>query len=283
VIAGQRLTSLSLAWILQGLDADLVGLLNQGAKDAEAFIDDQQGERDGQQNGAVYREKKLYPFLVALSRKLVNESARDGTTNVVALLALNDDQSAVLPFGFLDQPRPWTVTRGSVGATHKSPSLEIGSHADAGNSDLLSWPEISLQATNATLAWRADPSTFAASLARQNDAVVPTAKLPEVVRIALVFNIKSLPFSANNFAIAEDQDFWKFPDYQDTQNSNPRGAISPTPKGFTSSVRLIPNNSTVVAYDYTLSRIYETLFRDSYGEADTDVRGLVFEYKLNTD
>jgi hypothetical protein len=281
IIAGQPLTSLNLTWAFRGLDAGLLQTMKKGSDDAFAFIEDQQGERDSQQNGAVYREDQLYPFLVALSRKLTADTTKNEASDVAVLLALDDAQNSVLPFGFLSQEKQWLRAAAGKTLKHKSPpSLEVGSHAYLGNSDLLNWPNLQVDNSNVTVAWYLDPSTFAKSLNRQNAFVVPTAKCPSLLHIAILFDIKEFPFTEGNFALAEDQDFWKFPDYQDTQNENFRGTVALITKNFSSSVQLIPNNSLLVTYTYSLNQVYETLFLDSYGEANPNLRCLVFEYKL---
>src|SRR5262245_621499 len=81
-----------------------------------------------------------------------------------------------------------------------APSLEIGSHRDLENTNLLNWPYLQVEETQATITWRLDPSTFARSLNRQNQFVVPTAKLPNVLPIAIRFDVEALPFAGRNFA-----------------------------------------------------------------------------------
>jgi hypothetical protein len=281
IIAGQPLTSLTLTWKFQGLGPDLVEKLEKGHAGALAFIEDQQGERDNQQNSAVFRENQLYPYLLALAREFTNDAVKDEDSNVAVLVALDDAQNSVLPFGFLGQEKPWLRAAAGKILKHKSPpSLEIGNHGDLGNSDLLNWPNLQVDNPDVTIAWYVDPSTFAKSLNRQNDFIVPTAKCPSLLRIAILFDIKELPFTPGNFALAEDQDFWKFPNYHDRQNEQFRGTVGLITKNFSSSVQLIPNSSLLVTYNYSLNQIYESLFLDSYGEANSNLRCLVFEYKL---
>jgi hypothetical protein len=281
IIAGQPLTSLNLTWAFRGLDSGLVQLLKKGNDDANAFIVDQQGERDGQQNSAVFRERQLYPFLVALLRQFTKDNTKGGDSNVTVLFPLDDDQNAVVPFGFLDKEKAWLGPAASEAVKPANvPSLEIGSHEYIGNTGLLNWPDLQSDGTNATITWRLDPSTFAKSFSRQNQFILPTAKLPTILRVAVLFDIKVIPFATSNFALAFDQKFWNFPDYDDGQNRNFRGKVPLITNDFSSSVQLVPNNSSIVVYNYSLAQVYETLFRDSYGEANSDSRCLVFEYKL---
>jgi hypothetical protein len=281
IIAGQPLTSLSVAWTIAGLDAELVQTLKQGNGAATAFLyDNPQGERGYQQDGALFREDQLYPFLVALCRRLSADMAKDGNANVIVLLPLDDGQNAVLPFGFLDHSKEWAMPSKSDDAkTPAAPSVEMGSHAYLGNSDLLNWPNIEPNGTTATLVWKLDPATFAKSLSRQNGFVIPTAKLPTILRVAVLFDIKRLPFTENNFALAENPNFWRLPRDPDSQQTNFRGRISPITPTFSSSIQLVPNGSSLVRYNYTLSGVYETQFLDEYGEFDSDVRCVIFEFK----
>ncbi len=160
------------------------------------------------------------------------------------------------------------------------PSVETGNNQDMGDNALQSWPGLGASGNQAEIRWRVDPTTFAKSINRQNSFIVPTAKLPNTLRIAVLFDITALPFNAHNFALPIDGDFWKFPDYPDTQNDNPRGRLAPITRQFGSSVRLVPNNSNEIAYEYRLKQVYETLFLDSYGEANSGLRAIVFEYDL---
>ncbi|MGY2996917.1 hypothetical protein [Mesorhizobium sp. URHB0026] len=208
IIAGQPLTSLNLTWEFRGLDEDVVKTLKKGHNDAMAFIEDQQGERDGQQNGAVFRQDQLYPFLVALSRRFCKDTTKGGESDVVVLLALDDDQNAVLPFGFLSNEGPGGgAGSGDSLKPANPPSVEVGDHGELGNSDLLNWPSLDMETTSAAVTWRLDPLTFAKSLGRQNQFIVPTAKLPAVLHIAVLFNIKKLPFTSGNFALPRIRTF----------------------------------------------------------------------------
>ena len=279
IIAGQPLTSLAVYWKLWGLHPALAKLLANGNSNATTFIEDQQGERDDQQNSAVFREYQLYPFLLALARRFVGESAVDRNDNVVVLIALDDDPNAVLPFGHLSDIAPWGNTSPGDSAI-SNPNIELGSNADLGDNALKEWPRLSVIPGQAEIVWRAGPTTFAKSINRQNDSIALTAKLPKALRIAILFDIASLPFEPRNFAKPVDDDFWKFPDYDDTENDDPRGRLAPITNQFGSSVSLVPNNSADIAYVYRLKQVYETLFRDSYGEARSGVRAIVFEYSL---
>lgn len=159
-------------------------------------------------------------------------------------------------------------------------SVEAGSHADLGNTDLRNWPNLETDPKDVIISWQLDPLTFAKSINRQNSFVVPTAKPPNFLRIAILFDITGLPFQAENFALPDDQDFWRLPTYTDTENDNFRGRLALISKDFTSPVRLVPNNSRLIAFRYAMNQVYETLFLDTYGEASSDLRCVVFEYKL---
>jgi hypothetical protein len=283
IVAGQPLTSLKLNWAFQGLDADLMQRLQKGNDDAWAYIADQQGERDASQNEAVLREKVLYPFLVALCRRFARGIKEKGYSDVVVLLALDDDQNAVLSFGLLAREKSWSLAAAGTTAKPASPlSLEIGSHGYEGNPALANWPNLERDKTTATIEWRLDPSTLAKSFSRQNQFVALTAKLPNILRIAILFDIEVLPFKEGNFALAEDQDFWKLPDNIDNIIDPFRGKVELITKDFSSSVRIVPNNSPVVVYDYILTQVYQTLFLTSYGDPIMDVHCLVFEFKLRS-
>jgi hypothetical protein len=102
-----------------------------------------------------------------------------------------------------------------------------------------------------------------------------------VLHIPVLFDIKDLPFHSLNFAQPVVASFWNFPDDNNTVSDNFEGKLEPITKDFKSSVQLVPNNSTLVSFNYNLDQVYETLFTDSYGEADGNLRCVVFEFKLS--
>jgi len=104
--------------------------------------------------------------------------------------------------------------------------------------------------------------------------------MPALLRIAVLFDITDVSFGHGNFAKPIDPNFWNFPDYEDTVNDNFRGGLDPITQSFGSTVRLVPNNSTLVSFDYDLNRVYETLFINDGGEAEPGVRCIVFEFRL---
>jgi hypothetical protein len=281
IIAGQPLTSLSLTWSFHGIDAGLIQELKEGNDKAIQFIEDQQGERDAQQNGAVFREEQLYPYLFGLARRFAKDTSTPSIRDVTALVALDDAHNTVLPFGYFGGDPPWARPVGGKNSNDpRQVSVELGSHANVGNTDLQNWPNLETNQGAVTISWQLDPWTFAKSINRQNSFVVPTANPPNSLRIAILFDIKRLPFKPGNFALPDDQNFWNFPDYTDNVNDTFRGLLTPISKDFTSSVQLVPNNSTLIAFTYTLGQVYETLFLDTYGEASGDLRCVIFEYTL---
>jgi hypothetical protein len=311
VMGGQPLTGLTLSWTFGGLDKDLLDVLKKGDAEANKYLYHAQGNRDAQQNGALYRVDQLYPFLLALSRKLVNETsiepAKDTdaappkskanqkerikatqeqpTTpeqdpSVLMLLPLDDDQNAVLSFGFLAKlPTEAQGKEKTPPPSKIPPSIENTDYSYFGNTSLSNWPRLDQKADAVTIAWHLDPTTFASSISKQNQAIGPTAKLPEVLHIALIFDIDTLPFTNGNLAAPEDQTFW-------FASAPGRGEIDPGPapitlkNGFTSVIRLTPNSSALVAFNYDLHAIYETQFIDSYGENTRDARCVVLEYTV---
>jgi hypothetical protein len=75
------------------------------------------------------------------------------------------------------------------------------------NSKFLNWPDFrSGGERDVVVEWRL--ATFANPISRQNTFIVPNAKLPTVLRIAILFNISSLPFASGNLSPPADQGFW---------------------------------------------------------------------------
>jgi len=279
IIAGQRITSLNVTWKIRGLDDELSKKVKQTGDEASVFISEQQGHRSAEQNSYVYRIYQLYPFLADFSHRFVKPGKNaDQNRNALVLIALDDDYGAVLPFGFLlsdDIRRPLANDK-------KAPlpeTIEIATDDEDSHPKILNWPHLSLDGgKDVVLQWRLDPATFANAIQRQNQFIVPMAKLPNTLRLAVLFDIGDLPFAAGNLSLPRDQNFWNYPDYKDHKNTEFRGRVDYVTKSFSSSIQLVPNSSSFVSYNYDLKQVYETLFRDSYGEADRRIRCIVFQF-----
>jgi len=51
--------------------------------------------------------------------------------------------------------------------------------------------------------WALDPVSLANSMSRGNVAITPTARLPKILRLAILYDIKDLPFEDGNFSFVD--------------------------------------------------------------------------------
>jgi len=286
IIAGQQLRSLHISWKFEGVPddvADAVGAAWAGAIDT---IMQYRGTRTSDQNGAIFRADALYPALSLLGRRLAlpHDEPQDwepvdyAAENVVALFSLDDDNDVILPFGYLDPRTGWGDGWALASEEPMVPSVEEERHDASGNGSLPNAPDLMEHGKTLRVDWRVDPATFSAAINRQSKLVTPTAKLPDLVFVALLFDIGRMPFKGRDLSAPLDTVFWACtPDTVDTDAVY--GDVT-LPEGFTSSLELIPNNSSIIRFDYDLFGIRETLFVDDYGHARRDVRCLVFGYEL---
>ena len=57
--------------------------------------------------------------------------------------------------------------------------------------------------------WYLDPTTLAKSINRRNPHIAATAKLPRILKIAILYDVKTLPFQHNNFAVPLATNLWR--------------------------------------------------------------------------
>lgn len=312
IVSGQPLTSLDLRWEFQGVNKPLQEVMKHAGEQVASFYDNVQGrDVSGQEANEINRTEELYPFLLSLSKEFAPDEAgsqdKKPNPNILVLIALDEAQNSVLPFGRLDSSITWGL-RISDFLLHKQAMLAGGvsfceNYSCAGGEpyahvtrELGSWPSIervkSRPADAFAIRWSLDPMTFANAVEKQNSFIVPTARLPIVLKIAVLFSIHDLPFKSANFALPFTYTLWTQPDSTSGGNftlathtvwgGQERRSGENTSQGaaFSSSiVRLIANNMPEAAYTYRLKIVTQKPLLDDYDE-ETNSRCLFFEFEM---
>lgn len=141
-----------------------------------------------------------------------------------------------------------------------------------------------------SIRWFLDPMTFARAVDKQNSFIVPTARLPLALKIAVLFGIRDVPFKSGNFALPFTYTLWTLPDSssggnftlatQTVWSDSRSGENAPRDAAFASStVRFIANNMPEAAYTYRLKKVTQKPLLDDYDE-ETNSRCLFFEFEM---
>jgi hypothetical protein len=296
ILASQPLTSLDLEWSFSELRPSVrTQLTNAEARELEWHQDMQRdvGREEGQE---INRSYVMWPTLLALARDAAG-SRRDESrvspaeaapsADVLVLIGLDDDRNTMLSFGKLDPSVQWNNKAGSLfkgvanalsGAIsfcqdYYTDCLEADSYR-AASRKINSWPIMSSnQLGSARIRWSLDPDTLTNSIDRQAAAAVATARLPTTLRIAILFDIRNLPFDSGNLAKPLSRSMWT--------RSTKQASDQHSELLFASTLRLVANNIVESTYEYGLENISETeITDDDYGEEVFNARCLLLTYEL---
>ena len=280
ITSGQPLTSLDINWRIGG--AEEIG------KAVEAKVELWNGMYPGDSmRNALSRHNELYPFLRLLCRRIFEaqpdklpENAYAPSDNILVLISLDDDQNSLLPFGaltFIANKIKGKDNRTGQPPLGVEPDRDPFSETDSDLEPSAHLPYFEFEDGSANISWHLDPVTLAESLARQSKLVVPTAKLPRTLRIAILFDIHQLPFTFANFAPKSGHDFWSDTD-GDSEEPDLKALAG---RQFDSRIVLTANGSNLAKHLYELQKVYKGDIKDGLGMGVEGVRCLVFAFQLS--
>lgn len=128
IVSGQPLTSLDLRWEFQGVNNPLQEVMKRAGEQVASFYDNVQGrDVSGQEANEINRTEELYPFLLNLSKQFAPDGAgsQEPNPNILVLIALDEAQNSVLPFGRLDPSITWGLGSSKF-LSHKQGALAGG-------------------------------------------------------------------------------------------------------------------------------------------------------------
>src|SRR5262249_22291105 len=144
--------------------------------------------------------------------------------SVLVLIALDEGQNVILSFGKLDPSTTWTTAKDVLSPRVLSGGISYCQDYYSRCADtkvtreINNWPAIEningvpgASGSGFAVQWDLDPLTLSHAVDRQNAAVSPTARLPAVLKVALLFNIHDLPFKSSNLALPAAYSLWGDP------------------------------------------------------------------------
>jgi hypothetical protein len=293
-MAGQPLTSLRLRWEFRQVGSELEQQMVKADKEATEFSQNETGDVSREAADAITRMYLLYPFLTGLSHVLTEKQPgqddENRTAPILVLVALDENQNTVLPFGKLDPLVKWRSQENIL--THKIAALSGGisycqdsyysfSRSSPCSDDAKATREVTSGPTlgiseDALKAggkvfevnWHLDPLTFSNTVDQQNTAVRPTVRLPATLKIVILFKIEDLPFASSNLALSDSRLVWR--------ESDPAIDVKP----MSSSIQLTANGIPDAVYKYRLKSLFiQDLSYDPDGESGESIC-LLFEFDL---
>jgi hypothetical protein len=189
------------------------------------------------------------------------------------LIPLDDSQNAILSFGQIDTDTSWYEDRGmsSISAGFVKSldrRTQVGNSTPMVTTRLATNPNRGI--SNYAIDWDLDPATLSNVIDRKNTAIQPTAKLPRILKVAILYDVRVLPFQRNNFALP----------YANLWNHE-KGTYKYVATGEAlrnAMLTIEVNGFRETKYRYVLKRVYElTLIDDSDDDIDAGCTLLEFE------
>jgi hypothetical protein len=279
VVASQPLTSLSFHWQFASRNAKLWQVMKDGIKKVRENAEDEQGGVPLVPYDVMDYDAVILPLMSNLVRISKGADANNTQSEdiqrstFIVLVALDEAANAILSFGAIGSQTSWYEKRDGVPISAGFIKMERkdrrkGNSIPAFTAELA--PSESGQSTY-HLAWTLDPFTLWNSIDRRNSAIIPTAKLPQTLRVTILHNARVLPFAQNNFAAALSN-VWG-------NNKWARESID-IDKGELADmvIRLEVNELQEKKYSYSLKQVYKLRLTDDFDD-DIDTGCTVFEFE----
>jgi len=278
IVAGQPLTSLSLHWKFASASAALSKAMAKGADRSVRNSNEEQGGVPEVPFDIMEYEAALIPLLSHVARigdvrkaGDVPESDQpvDGVLkdSIAVVIPLDESQNAVLSFGEIGKETTWSKNR--EGALISAGFvMSRDNERRKGNSTPAVTAEDGDDTSKYTIDWALDPATLAYAVDKRNAAIATTAKLPSVLKIAIFYDAKVLPFQKNNFGVPEAR-IWD-------DSEDDRKYVTPE-RDFENATLMVEVNG-LRKLNYGFKRMYKLRPFDEYDdEVDTSCTILEFE------
>lgn len=316
IMSDQALTSLRLRWEFHGIPYPLQKHLADARSKAVRGRIQLHGEAAAAQRKDVAWQFELYPFLSELMHALDGTPAHNWqiVPSVLVLFPLDDSQNTILSFGRVNLSETWLADKSRALMSHQDGVLPAGVSTCAAaacdfsqaGTDIVrpyrTWPylefpgepsvirlkDLPLRPTDdVVLGWDLDPLTLAGALSRQNASVTPTAKLPSVLRLTVLYDFSRIPFDSGNFALQMPSTFWDYRLAAELTHDDPakdgKRHLATGARRLSSMITLTVNDLPDVIYTYELHRIYSGRLLDDRREVLIGDGCLVFEFRLVRD
>jgi len=277
VVAGQPLTSLSFRWEFSSNSSALRNEMNKGEEAIDENAKDEQGNVPAVPYDVMEYRSALLPLLSHVARLGTDPKAEETThsletgDSIVVLIPLDESQNAILSFGHISGSE-WYEDRGG---SSLSDGFLLDEGSRSGNStvhvaaNLAGSPKRGI--SNYSIYWDLDPSTLANAYDRKNTAIAPMAKLPRILKVAIFYDVKVLPFQQKNFSFPYAVNIW---------NRNERSRKYLAIRNYISNAMFMieVNGLQQTKYRYVLKRMYKLdLMDQDDDEIETGCTVLEFE------
>lgn len=280
-ITMQPLVSLSLHWRFPATDARLSRLVAAGVKDIDKNSRNEQGGVPIIPYDVEDYDASLLPFLdfVALSGKKRASQSASTDDSIMVLVPMDESKSAILSFGNVDGALPWsrnTPDAGGRGIT----GLSAGFRTTFGGNGVrpgASYPKVSNDAGDRkqtpyySIDWNLDPRTLTNSLSTVNRNAAPIANLPKILKIAILYDISTVPFAGADFTDSAAANLWQ-------SSSDPKDQEKLDQTLTDSTVMLTVNGYSDVEFTYVFKDAYRDPLMDDWDD-DIGVQRLLLEYE----
>jgi hypothetical protein len=284
IVASQPLTSLSLHWQFGSASAALWQAMTKSQDEIKQNGESSQGGVPAVPFEVMEYNAALLPLVSYVAQIVGGREAGEASnagqagdgvndSSIVVLIPLDESQNAILSFGEIGTGASWyesgdgaSISAGFATSSHRG--ARTGNSTPKVTAGLA--PSRDFGMSNYAIDWDLDPATLANAIDRKNMAILPTAKLPGILKVAIFYDVRVLPFQQNNFSLPY-ANLWNHNDWarkyitlgQDLENMM-----------FTIEVNGFPEKK----YSYTLKRMYKLSLTDNADdEVDTGCTILEFE------
>jgi len=257
ILAGQPLTSLRLKWLFNVDKQFSQEFTSRTDVEVKEMYNTIQGGYSAQNISDIHKECKLFPFVTSCLSDSVTTSYKE----FLVLMALDNDENAILSFGNLSDDAKWNGgpftflkkkrLKISGGITFKLDFDQFGNAGRELTRPIRNEPWLKKEKDSLFVTWELDPSTFQNCVDRQNPNSSLTANLPTIIRIVILYDIENLPFSSDNLALTQGWNVWG--DISIDTKETERHCLRMFSKSF---VELVPNGLKEQVARYNFKRLY---------------------------
>jgi hypothetical protein len=279
IVAGQPLTSLSLHWKFTSTNTALSEAMTKGAQLIAKNSEEEQGGSPEVPYNIMEYEAALIPLLshvarIGNARKAGDapESDRptDGIlkTSIAVVMPLDESQNAVISFGEIGKETSWYENRdGTLISAGFIMSADKGRRK--GNSTPTVIAEDSGGTPSYAVDWKLDPATLAYAIDKRNAAIATTGKLPAILKVAIFYDARVLPFQQNNFGVPQGR-IWD-------DNDRDRRYIAPGHDFENAELTIEVNGFQKLTYSF--QKMYKVHPLDEYDD-EIDTGCTILEFRV---
>lgn len=254
ILAGQPLLSLDFK-LRFSKDNNLFQLLKTAESTAEADQMYQEGIKANSRLQAIKLRYFFYPLIAAsLNGRLPQKSEK-----FLFLISLDNDQQTILPFGYLDDTTGLYFSNPNQGDAFPMgvvPDGESQKSAFFGHSGDIKHPQFYNDSNSVTLGWNLNSNTLFNCLDRLNSNIALTANLPAALKIAILYDIDTLPFSKWNTTASFEFNTWN--EVKDLHGEVPLSHLYAN-----SAIDLIPNQLSEQMAHYELKKAFQKKIQET--------------------